>query len=63
MQKTEPPWQFRFSLELNEVPDKDGHNPLILSGIFYKIQCCAAPAQSGIRGGITGKLPVFGICP
>ncbi len=31
MQKTEPPWQFRFSLELNEVPVKGGHN----STVYY----------------------------
>ena len=31
MHKTEPPWQFRFSLELNEVPDKGGHN----STVYY----------------------------
>ena len=31
MHKTEPPWQFRFSLALNEVPDKGGHN----STVYY----------------------------
>ena len=28
-----------------------------MSGIFYKIQCCTAPAQLGIQGGITDKMP------
>ncbi|KRM83752.1 hypothetical protein FC25_GL000019 [Ligilactobacillus ruminis DSM 20403 = NBRC 102161] len=50
------------------MPNKGVVIRLILSGIlsilrhenplFYKIQNCESPSQSGLQGGITGKLPI-----